>query len=232
MRSIKFIPAMVLSVSLLTLAGNACAGISVGGTRLIYPGDQKEVPLNVKSSADSGVYLIRSWAENNDKANKSQPPFVITPPLFRIDPGQENVLRLSQTNTSGLPKDRETLYWLNVMAIPPAADKSKSGLQFSLNTKIKLIYRPASLNDKGSVNEAYKKLGFSHKGNGVEIKNPTPYYISVFKLRINGVDVKDKNITVPPLGTTSVATSVAGNNITWSAINDNGGITGEASATF
>lgn len=222
---------LILTGVLSLLSMPALAGITVGGTRVIYPGDKKEVPLNVSSSQDDGVLLIRSWIENNEPTNKTAPPFVITPPLFRIDPGQENTLRLSQTNTASLPQDRETLYWLNVMAVPPAA-QGKNALQFSLNTKIKLLYRPAALDDHKTASEAYQKLTFSRSGGGVTVKNPTPYYISVFKMSIGGVEVQDKNITVPPAGSYPLKAAPSGNDVRWSAINDNGGLTKEANAHF
>lgn len=201
----------------------AIAGITVGGTRVIYIGDQKVETLKVSNSDDGGVYLIRSWVGNVDQS-KTIPPFVITPPLFRLDPSQENTIRISQTNTSALPKDRESLYWLNVMAIPPAVEK-KNALQFTLNTRIKLIYRPVGLNNKKAVDESYKQLTFNKNTNEIDIFNPTPYYVSLFDLKFDGVTVKDKNLTIPPKGHSEVKGVKAGNVAQWSSINDNGGIT-------
>jgi fimbrial chaperone protein len=53
---------------------------------------------------------------------------------------------LSTTNNQ-LPQDRESLFWMNVKAIP-SMDKSKlsdNTLQLAIISRIKLYYRPAKL---------------------------------------------------------------------------------------
>lgn len=67
-------------------------------------------------------------------------PFIITPPLFRLDPGKNNILRIVNT-TPGLPQDRESVYWVNVKAIPSKSDDSenKNVLQIAVRTRIKLF---------------------------------------------------------------------------------------------
>jgi len=198
----------------------AHAGLTVGGTRVVFFGNKKEVPLTVTNSQNSSVYLIRSWVESTDKAVPA--PFIITPPLFRIDPGQENALRIAQTSNT-LPQDRESLFWVNVLAIPPASDK-KNTLQFSVNTRLKLIYRPAGLVDKSASENAYKQLTFSRSGSTLTVKNPTAYYINLFSLSVSGTKIKEQ-LTVPPRGEVSVAGAPSGNALSWAAISDFGGIT-------
>lgn len=60
--------------------------------------------------------------------------------------------RLSQrfdgtmNTVSNLPKDRESLFWLNVQEVPPkpeVKDGEGSVLAMAMNTRVKLIYRPA-----------------------------------------------------------------------------------------
>ena len=45
-------------------------------------------------------------------------PFLITPPLFRMDAQKEQSLRIVYTHDQ-LPADRESLFWLNVLEVPP-----------------------------------------------------------------------------------------------------------------
>ncbi|MBI0278571.1 molecular chaperone (plasmid) [Hafnia alvei] len=198
----------------------AHAGLTVGGTRVVFFGNKKEVPLTVTNSQNSSVYLIRSWIESPDKAASA--PFIITPPLFRIDPGQENALRIAQTSNT-LPQDKESLYWVNVLAIPPASEK-KNTLQFSVNTRLKLIYRPAALMDKSVSENAYKQLTFARSGTTLTAKNPTPYYINLFSLSVGGTKIKEQ-LTIPPRGEVSISAAPTGNVLSWAAINDFGGIT-------
>ncbi|VXD04565.1 exported hypothetical protein [Enterobacterales bacterium 8AC] len=99
----KFSPALILA--LLFTINVAQAGVIVGGTRLIYDGDKKESSLSVKNP-DKTPYLIQTWIETTGGAEKA--PFIVTPPLFRLDGGRENVLRVVRTG-GNLPEDKESL---------------------------------------------------------------------------------------------------------------------------
>jgi len=125
------------------------AGVNIGGTRVIYDGGKKEAALSV-SNPDNVPYLIQSWLDNPDKS-AGKVPFIITPPLYRLDRGQENVMRI--VRAGNLPDNKESMYWLNIKAIP-AAEKKANSLQIAIKTRIKLIYRPVGLRDKGAENFA------------------------------------------------------------------------------
>lgn len=216
-----------LGIAALCISISASAGFSVGATRVIYNENVKEASLSVKNTEDSNVYLIRSWVSSDKKGEKV--PFITTPPLFRIEPGQDNAIRITQTS-SALPQDKESVYWLNTLAIPPAA-KEKNSLQFSINTRIKLIYRPTALNDKEAIAKAWQQITFSRSGNGLTASNPTPYYVSITKVSINGKELKD-GYMVPPKSSLRIDNAPAGNSITWQAINDFGGLTEKAKASI
>jgi P pilus assembly chaperone PapD len=211
----------------LCLTAPAFAGFSVGATRVIYNGDMKEASLSIKNTEDYSVYLIRSWV-SSDKAGEKI-PFITTPPLFRIEPGQENSVRITQTSAN-LPQDRESAYWLNTLAMPPKTD-AKNSLQFSINTRIKLFYRPAALNNKQIVAKAYQQVTFSRSGNTLTANNPTPYYISLTKVTVNGTELKD-GYMVAPKSSLKIDQAPAGNKITWQAINDFGGLTEKANSSI
>ncbi|WP_170692593.1 molecular chaperone, partial [Escherichia coli] len=91
-------------------------------------------------------YLIQSWVDDSKTEKKSQ-DFVITPPLFMLPTRKEASLRIMFLGKTNLPTDRETLYWMNVKAIPPTDEKNtqKNTLQLALQNKIKLFYRPENL---------------------------------------------------------------------------------------
>ncbi|UHM91706.1 fimbrial biogenesis chaperone [Rahnella victoriana] len=217
----------VLSLLLIALSSPSFAGFSVGATRVIYNGNAKEASLSVKNTEDSNIYLIRSWVSADKEGEKV--PFITTPPLFRIEPGQDNSIRITQTSSS-LPQDKESVYWLNTLAIPPAA-KEKNSLQFSINTRIKLIYRPTALNNKEAIAKAWQQITFSRSGNGLTANNPTPYYVNLTKVSINGKDLKE-GFMVPPKSSTKIDNAPMGNSISWQAINDFGGLTEKAKASI
>ncbi|WP_144276455.1 fimbrial biogenesis chaperone, partial [Cronobacter sakazakii] len=94
----------LLVISALLMATTAAqAGVIIGGTRVIYPGDKKEASVPVTNNDDIN-YLIQSWVDT-DAPGAAKAPFMVTPPLFRINAHQDNTLRVVRTG-GDLPKDR------------------------------------------------------------------------------------------------------------------------------
>ena len=92
------------------------AGISLGGTRLVFDGNKRETSITVINS-DKHAWLIQSWIDRIDDV-ATDVPFLVTPPLFRLNEEQNNLLRIVRTSDN-LPADKESMYWLNVKSIPP-----------------------------------------------------------------------------------------------------------------
>lgn len=196
----------------------AHAGVIIGGTRVIYDGNKKEASISV-NNPDATPYLIQSWVETqNGGAEKA--PFVITPPLYRLDKDQQNVERIMLTGA--LPQDKESLYWLNIKAIPSAPKKDNS-LQIAIKTRIKLIYRPAGL--KGTLpEELAEKLTWSRSGNRVSVSNPTPYVMNFSQISVNGRELEEVSYVMP--GATAqfaLPNGVSGGALKFKVINDYGG---------
>lgn len=208
-----------LVATLLFTANLAQAGVIVGGTRLIYDGGKKESSLSVKNP-DKTAYLIQSWVDTGKDAEKA--PFILTPPLFRLDGGKENVLRVVLTGNA-LPTDKESLFWMNIKSIPSAEqDDDKNTLQIAVKTRIKLIYRPAEL--KGSPEDMADKLIWQRTGKEVQVTNPTPFYMNFQSIKVAGKPVKDVTHVAPGSSARfTLPTSVNADSVSWSLINDYGG---------
>lgn len=203
-----------------TLAGPALAGIEVGGTRVIYDGSKREGSLSLRNPEKDTAYLIQSWLDDGGENDTAKIPFIVTPPLFRLDAGQENQLRV--INTGPVPQDRESLYWLSVKSIA-ASTNQPNQLQISVRTRIKMIYRPGSI--KKSAADAYKELTVSRSGDRLTFTNPTPHYISFFDVKVGGTVLKEPTM-VAPFATYSLGVPPGeGGKISWRAINDYGGRT-------
>lgn len=207
----------------------AQAGVALGATRVIYPAGQKQVQLAVSNNDDDSTFLIQSWVENADGVKDGR--FIITPPLFAMQGKKENTLRIIDATSDQLPKDRESLFWLNVKAIP-SMDKSKlseNTLQLAIINRIKLYYRPEKL--AMAPDQAAGKLTFSRSGSTLTLNNPTPYYLTVTEL--NAGNRKLENALVPPMGKATVTLpSDAGSNITYRTINDYGALTPQMKGTM
>ena len=160
------------------------AGVNVGSTRVIYQSKEKEANLSLSNSGEDGVpYLIQSWVSVFDKPDESAEEFIITPPLFRLDANNQNLLRIIATNAQHLPKDKESLFFLNVKAIPAMSDKQRNQnvLQIAVKTTIKLFYRPTDL--KGTLPQAVEGLQWRAEGGKLSVHNPSGYNVVVSELR-------------------------------------------------
>ena len=204
--------------ALLLVMSSAQAGIIVGGTRIIYKGDKKETSISVKNP-DKTSYLIQSWSDTGEK-NGDKTQFMITPPLFRLGPEQENTLRIIRAG-GNLPEDRESLYWMNIKSIP-ATEKNDSAntLQIAVKTRIKLIYRPQSLTEQPE--KFTDKLTWQRSGNSVTVTNPTPYYMNFSSVKVGGSTVKDASYVAPMSRATFTLPAGASGDISWVIINDFG----------
>lgn len=212
----------VMGVLLFLAAGHlglANAGVGLGATRVIYPADQKQVTLGVSNNDENGTFLIQSWVENEDGNKEGR--FIITPPLYLMQGKKENTLRIIDGTNQSLPKDRESLFWVNVKAIP-SLDKSRqqeNTLQLAITSRIKMFYRPAQLNI--APDKAPEQLRFKRSGTALTIINPTPYFITLSEL--NAGTRLLANTMVSPMGSASVALpSDAGSAVSYRTINDYG----------
>ncbi|MCK4227886.1 molecular chaperone [Enterobacter asburiae] len=209
--------ALLISAALTASFSNAYAGVIIGGTRVIFDGGKKEASISI-NNADSVPYLIQSWVDMPE-GNANKAPFIVTPPLYRLDGGQQNIERILLSGS--LPQDKESLFWLNIKAIP-SASKQENSLQIAVKTRIKLIYRPSGL--KGTTpEEQANKLTWSRSGNKLKVTNPTQYVIN-----FNEISVGDKKLDevswVAPGATTvfSLPAGANGNHISFKVINDYG----------
>ncbi|ECI2243706.1 molecular chaperone, partial [Salmonella enterica subsp. enterica] len=171
-------------------------------------------------------FLAQSWVTEY-APGKKQPamaPFLVTPPLYRQDEGR-NMLRIVRTGGQ-MPSDRESVFWLNVKAIPAMHESlaGKNTLQFAYVLRVKLFYRPAGLS--GDASKAGDSLTFSRQGNTLLARNASPYYITFNKLSVGGKDVKDaSSVMVPPKGEQryTLPAGATGHQVSFRTLNDYGG---------
>lgn len=105
--------AILLSCSSAWAAGKG--GIGLAATRLVYSEGEEQISLGVRNTSPDVPYLIQSWVMTPD--NKKSADFIITPPLFVLNPANENLLRIMYIGAP-LAKDRETLFFTSVTGSP------------------------------------------------------------------------------------------------------------------
>lgn len=226
MHWLKFV---CLGSCLMGAAHNSWAGVVVGGTRVVYEGSKKETSISVKNPEKTTPYLIQSWVEETSAAGTKKAPFIMTPPLFRLDTGQENVLRIIRTGGQ-FPENKESVFWVNIKSIPASENSDANKLQISVKTRIKLFYRPAGLS--GSAGEAYKTLTFTRNGNKLVAYNPAPYHVSFYRVSVGDKEIKNAGMVAPHRSLTFTVPAGASGPVSWQAINDFGGISAAANAAL
>ncbi len=181
--------ALLFASTCFTAAPDAAAGIVVDGTRVVYPEARREVTIRIRNPGDAPS-LVQAWLDAGDpraKPGASKVPFVMTPPLFRLDPTKSQSLRLMYTHDP-LPEDRESLFWLNVLDIPPRAPSNPNRpnqLEFAFRHRMKVFFRPARL--RGSAADAPARLKWTQllkdgKLVGFQASNPTAYHVSLIEI--------------------------------------------------
>ncbi|RIQ12870.1 molecular chaperone [Bordetella avium] len=172
-------------------AQDAQASLVIEGTRVVYREGAPEVV--VKMTNDGSVpSLMQAWLDDgraDATPDQMEVPFFLTPPLARIEPGKGQTLRIFHTaGGEALPKDRESIFWLNVLDVPPKPQGDQDAgaiLQISVRSRLKFFYRPKGLS--GTADAAPADLTFKLAGAGkLEVSNPTPYYVNLSELNFGG----------------------------------------------
>jgi fimbrial chaperone protein/chaperone protein EcpD len=239
MQSNKFGAAWVaLTLSLGLASFPSTASVVISGTRVIYKLAEQEQTVRLSNDGKQAS-LVQVWVDDGDiKAdpNTAIAPFLVSPPISRIDPAKGQSIRLIYTGEP-VRQDVESLYYFNVLDVPPkpsAEQEAGQLLQFAFRTRIKLFLRPGGL--EGSASEAAAKVSWKierHNGEWeVTASNPTPYHVSFLKVELKSADVTASDTVggmVAPHGMAvfkpdGVDDPVAWTTLEYRFINDHGGI--------
>lgn len=199
MNPVRILAAALLSLGSLLLPAHA--NVLITGTRVVFPAKPGEVTVRL-SNQNTKPALVEAWIDRgNPEATPDQvdTPFLITPPLFRMDPHRDQNLRIIFTQEP-LPADRETLFWLNVLEVPPKPSgpdaEGKNYLQLAIRSRLKLFYRPDGLGDP---TDAPARLAFKATRDGhdygLAVHNPSPFFITLVSVQLQ---VAGKRYTSEP----------------------------------
>lgn len=222
-----FFTAIVAAVSVPAIAD----GLTLGGTRLIYDAAKKEASISLSNQGSSPPQLVQSWVSDKNKGVKDI-PFITTPPVFKLFQNTTTAIRAVYVGGNELPGDRESLWLLNVRAVP-ATDRKDNPARLTIATQniIKLIYRPSGLTSAGA-EKAGEGLKLSVTDGGIRFENPTPYVVTLAAVTINGKQIERPGTIEPKNSLTLPFKDGNPARITWRTINDFGGLTKENAAHF
>ncbi|MEW2740413.1 fimbria/pilus periplasmic chaperone [Providencia sp. PROV130] len=218
---------IITAISLSLLTQSAYSAIALDRTRVIYNEQDKTVGMGLTNEHLTSPYLAQAWIEN-DKDEKVNSPFVVTPPVHRIEANSKSQIKIQAIPAvAQLPKDRESVYYLNVREIPPRSEKVNV-LQIALQTKIKLFYRPAAIviKERMEVIPQENEMKIFKQGANYTVKNPSPYFLSITKLKKGNTEVQNfEPVMIAPFSEASLGkvANDLGSSPTLVYLNDFGG---------
>lgn len=218
----KLLASLLFLVSL-----QASAGIQVDETRVIYNGNEKSAALSIHNDTDE-TWMVQTWLDTGDASKTpNNLPMQVVPPILKLAGNKDAILRFIYSG-SGLPTDRESVYWINVQEIPPSA-KQENVLQIAVRTRVKLFYRPASINT--TLLKEAQALRWSKQGNTLHVTNNGPLHVTFGVVTLKGNGNKTWKVDadmIKPNGTLNIplpAGASAATSLSFTFINDYGGHT-------
>lgn len=212
--------ALLACVLACAAVGAAQADVTIAGTRIVYPAQQREVAVKL-NNAGAKPALVQVWVDSGDpkqSPDTSTAPFLVSPPVVRIEAGKGQTLRLihsaasadaaatpaqkpsaqesaAQESPTRKSPARESVYWLNVLEVPPGADPAAvadNQLQIAFRTRIKIFLRPPGL--PGSAESAAQSLQWrvvrADDGAGyvLECSNASAFHVSFNRIALKAGD--------------------------------------------
>lgn len=206
-------------------------GISFYVLRVIYTENDKRGITLTAYNKSPAPYLVQSWVRPVDPATGDvdlawqgtpEMPFIVTPPLARLEANGELTLRIRRDDTP-LPTDRESVFFISMKALPTQQPVGEQ-MVMTVVSNIKLFYRPQGL-AKRAVADMAPKLTFSRQGNQLIASNPTPYWLTFSRLSVGDVALGKPalRLMVPPFGKQSYTLpQTTTGKVIWQLIDEDG----------
>ncbi|MCL1070958.1 fimbrial biogenesis chaperone [Shewanella xiamenensis] len=176
-------------ISLLIIVFPSSASVVMTNTRVIYPSDAKERSVQLRNN-DSFPNVVQVWTDINNSEStpeNADGPFLALPAIFRIEPNRGQLFRLIYSGDN-LPKDRESLFYLNFLQIPPISkdNAGENQMLVMLKNRVKIFYRPVEI--RSNPENIGKEISFNVKNmNGgieVDVNNKSPFYASFVDVKL------------------------------------------------
>ncbi|WP_272843888.1 molecular chaperone [Pantoea ananatis] len=160
--------------------------------RVLFSGNDSDRRLLIVNNDRNAPVLLQSWIDDGSSGDLNKEknyPFVIIPAVVKMSPGKIVNLRILPTEKMReLPRDRESVFWINLYEIPGIKKSQQrenaNKLEVGLNTQLKIIYRPfTGYMDIKNIAEGLS-VRLSDSGHSLELDNPSPYYVTPVSIKI------------------------------------------------
>lgn len=208
----------VLIIILILYSSFSFSGLVIYGTRF-YLYEKNPGQIKIKNTGESS-YLVKTSVRLTPDAlridSTSNLSLIPSPPLFRINPEAESYIRIYCVYCDSLPGDRESMFSLNISAIPSSSQKLSS-IQIGVRYHFSLIYRPKQIENNV---DFYSKSLIASRINNKSIRfiNNSPIYLAMLNSRTK------LKINIPPWSSSNEINCLQGDEckIDWKVIDENG----------
>lgn len=98
-------------------SSTASAGVMINKTRIIYNASDKSAASTL-SNVSNDNYAVQVWVNGSSDRSDEQVPFIATPALFRLNPSEDQIIKIITLPDNTLPTDRESVFYFNAQEIP------------------------------------------------------------------------------------------------------------------
>ncbi|WP_199015254.1 fimbria/pilus periplasmic chaperone [Shimwellia pseudoproteus] len=203
--------------------------VSPETTRAIFNAGEQRIALSLANSAERPA-LVQLWLDNGDPLSTPQSsavPVAVLPPVFRMLPGEIRSVQMVRGASQALPRDRESLFWLNIYQVPPMNSREQAAqhkLVVPLRVRMKLFVRPEGIappEDAGWQSLRFSSQKAASGESRLAVTNPTPWYITLDRISCGSLPGGD--MMVAPKSTLTTAIPVSGcRDIRYRVIDDQG----------
>jgi len=220
---------LALGTCLMAFLPSVQAALTVNTTRIVFASEKRSTSV-VVANPSPHPYAVQSWVNTARDDTDTPVPLAVSPGLFRLDPGKEQMLQINRL-PNDLPQDRESLFYLNVQEIPQVDPSEENVLNIALRTRLKLFYRPGQLKDIPASRLDQLKWSLRQEAGSVQliVDNPTPYHYTFGRLEVSGAGKTEAIQAMdmaPPFGQQAydlkTIKPVGGLRVTFTTINDYG----------
>lgn len=187
------------------------SSVVLNSTRVVLNNGEKETNLRINNNNPYPV-LVQSWIEDSQSESskiESSKYFIVTPPVYKMEQETSQIIRIIK-RSDDLPNNKESIFWLNVLEVPPsiAGDNTGNTLRLAFKTRIKVFYRPEGISSPTDeyLHEAMRcsKTRRDNGGEELECENTSPYNLSFSSAKIKTAhglkDITDKILMIAPFG--------------------------------
>lgn len=184
------------------------ASVIINDTRVIFASSSQTRTVQIVNKSET-EHLVQSWIDDGDERKSPEEiktALTVYPPVVKVNAGSGQALKIVKNRSAeALPQDRESVFWLNILDVPPVPEIKKDNyMQIAIRSRIKVLWRPEGI--IMPIADIKNNLHVKNNSQSSCLSNDTPYYITVISFEKAGKasdsegknNILEKALFIPP----------------------------------